>query len=102
VDVWRRPASEFVARFLGYNLTAAFGAGRAAVRPDGVRLAPDGPVGGIVEARAFRRDHFLLRVRVETGDALDVAVRGDDIPDVGGAVRLAADPGAIIPFPRRP
>jgi thiamine transport system ATP-binding protein len=120
VDVWRRPASEFVARFLGYNLTAAFGAGPAAVRPDGVGLAPDGPVGGIVEARAFRRDHFLLRVRVETGEGggsagrprrspslrgrpgdaerLDVAVRGDDVPEVGAAVRLAVDPDALVRF----
>ncbi len=98
VDVWRRPASEFVARFLGYNLTAAFGAGPAAVRPDGVGLAPDGPVGGIVEARAFRRDHFLLRVRVETGDGLDVADRGDYVTEVGEAVRLSADPDAVIPM----
>jgi len=98
VDVWRRPATEFVATFLGYNLTAAFGSGRAAVRPDGVRIAPDGPVGGLVEARAFRRDHFLLRVRVETGEALDVAVRGDEIPEIGASVRLAADQDALVVF----
>jgi thiamine transport system ATP-binding protein len=102
VEVWRHPASEFVAGFLGYNLTAAFGPGRAAVRPDGVRLTTDGPVGGIVEARAFRRDHFLLRVRTAGGDVLDVAVRGDAIPEVGTAVRLAVDPDALIPFPQGP
>jgi thiamine transport system ATP-binding protein len=101
-DVWRRPATEFVAGFLGYNLTAAFGPRRAAVRPDGVRLTADGPVGGIVEARTFRRDHFLLRVRTGVGEALDVAVRGDAAPEVGTAVRLAVDPDAVIPLPRRP
>jgi thiamine transport system ATP-binding protein len=95
-DVWKRPATEFVARFLGYNVTAALGPARAAVRPDGLRLAPDGTITGIVTARTFRRDHFLVRVKVAEGDPLEVAVRGEAVPEVGDAVGLEAEPGAVI------
>lgn len=98
VDVWRRPATEFVARFLGYNLTDALGDGRIAIRPDGVRVASDGDVSGVVNARAFRRDHFLLRVKLPGSDAIEVAVRGEDIPAVGEVVHLAADPTAVVRF----
>ncbi|HEX6311494.1 MAG TPA: ABC transporter ATP-binding protein [Acidimicrobiia bacterium] len=97
-DVWKHPANEFVARFLGYNVTTAFGRGCTAIRPDRLRLTPDGAVTGIVTARTFRREHFLVRVKVAEGDPLEVAVRGDSVPEVGDAVRLAADPDAVIPL----
>ncbi|MGH8985203.1 MAG: ABC transporter ATP-binding protein [Acidimicrobiia bacterium] len=99
VDVWRRPANEFVARFLGYNVTDAFGAVPAAVRPDGLRLDSDGPVAGVVTGRTFRRDHFLLQVKVAAGAPLEVAVRADVVADVGDSVRVAPDPGAVIALP---
>jgi thiamine transport system ATP-binding protein len=97
-DVWKRPATEFVARFLGYNVTGLLGPGRAAVRPDGLHLALEGPLTGIVTARTFHRDHFLVRVKVADGSPLEVAVRGDTVPEVGDAVTLAADPDAVIPL----
>jgi thiamine transport system ATP-binding protein len=99
-EVWGHPATEFAARFLGYNVTTALGPGRAAVRPDGLYLAPDGAVTGVVTARTFRRDHFLVRVKVAEGDPLEVAVRGDAVPEVGDAVRLAVAPEAVIPLER--
>jgi thiamine transport system ATP-binding protein len=97
-DVWKRPVTEFVARFLGYNVTSLLGPGRAAVRPDGLHLAPEGPLAGIVTARTFHRDHFLIRVKVADGSPLEVAVRGDTVPEVGDAVTLAAEPGAVVPL----
>jgi thiamine transport system ATP-binding protein len=97
-DVWTRPATEFVARFLGYNVTGVLGPERAAVRPDGLRLDPGGPVTGVVTARTFRRDHFLVRVKVADGSPLEVAVQGEAVPEVGDTVRLAADRGAVIPL----
>lgn len=97
-EVWQRPATEFVARFLGYNVTGALGPGRVAVRPDGLHLAPAGPVSGVVTARTFRRDHFIVRVKVADGSPLEVTVRGEAVPEVGDAVDLAADPHAIVPL----
>jgi thiamine transport system ATP-binding protein len=97
-DVWTQPATEFVARFLGYNVTDALGPERVAVRPDGLRLDPAGPVTGVVTARTFRRDHFLVRVKVADGSPLEVAVRGEAVPEVGDPVTLVADRDAVIPL----
>jgi thiamine transport system ATP-binding protein len=98
VDVWEHPANEFVARFLGYNVTDALGGGRVAVRPDSLRVDADGPIAGVVTARTFRRDHFLLEVKIADAPSLEVAVTGDRIPATGDPVRLAADPAAIVPL----
>ena len=98
VEVWEHPANEFVAGFLGYNVTDALGGGRVAVRPDSLRVDPEGPIAGVVTARTFRRDHFLLEVKVADGPSLEVAVTGDRIPATGDPVRLAADPAAIVPL----
>ena len=96
VEVWEHPANEFVARFLGYNVTDALGVGRVAVRPDSLRIDSEGPIAGVVTARTFRRDHFLLEVKVADAPSLEVAVTGDRIPATGDPVRLAADPAAIV------
>ncbi|MGH9026637.1 MAG: ABC transporter ATP-binding protein [Acidimicrobiia bacterium] len=96
-DVWCRPATEFAARFLGYNVTAALGGGgRAAVRPEALRLTADGPVAGVVTTRTFRRDHFLVRVDVGDGEPIDVAVADGDLPDVGTSVSLSPDPNGLV------
>ncbi|WP_267244587.1 ABC transporter ATP-binding protein [Streptomyces sp. PR69] len=93
LEVWRRPASAFVARFLGFdNIVDATVAGAAAatpwgkipvpdgspqgarkllVRPAGVRLVPPGDgLRCTVEARTFRGTHMamLLRPRAPAAD----------------------------------
>ena len=95
-DVWRHPATEFVARFLGYNVTGVLGPAPVAVRPDGLRLEEDGSIAGVVVGRTFRRDHFLVRVKVADGSPLDVAVASDQVPAVGDPVHLAVDPDAVV------
>jgi thiamine transport system ATP-binding protein len=99
-DVWQRPANEFVARFLGWNVTRAFSDAPAAVRPEAVRVvdlgADPGAVDGDVTTRTFRRDHFLLAVRIDALDGaeplqVEVPVDAASIPDVGDRVALAAD-----------
>jgi thiamine transport system ATP-binding protein len=109
-DVWRRPANPFVARFLGWNVTGAFSDGLAAVRPESVRVVDGAPVCGVVVARTFRRDHFLLEVALagepdERGerdgrDPLHVAVPVDaaPVPEVGDQLGLAVDPDALVPL----
>lgn len=97
VDVWRHPASEFVARFLGWNITDALGGSRCAVRPDALRLASDGVLSGTVVERTFRRDHFLVRVALSgRNEALDVAIRDAAPPAPGQSVRLAVDPEGLV------
>jgi thiamine transport system ATP-binding protein len=103
-DVWRRPANEFVARFLGWNVTRAFSDAPAAVRPEAVDVVGSSPVGGEVTARTFHRDHFLLAVRVDALDAdtepvrVEVPVDAPVVPDVGDRVALAVDPDDLVRF----
>jgi len=105
----------FVAEFLGWNVTEALGGGRVAVRPDGLRFEParvgkpgalqagalpPGSAQGTVGARTFRRDHFLVQVDLADGSALHVAVGIDgQLPDVGATVVLTAGPDAVVPLP---
>jgi thiamine transport system ATP-binding protein len=125
-DVWRRPANEFVARFLGFATvvdatvdgdvvhspwgllaTADLVGGREAIgptptvvrlaaRPDALRLAGGGPARGVVATTTFRRDHFLVRVDTEFG-AFDVA--SDDAPPVGTTTSVGADPTGLVVLP---
>jgi thiamine transport system ATP-binding protein len=112
VDVWQRPANAFVARFLGWNVSRAFGSGRVAVRADGLELLDHGPAGdparpavrGLVAGRTFRRDHYLLEVDVDGPDGpehlqAEVPLAHPDLPDVGAVVGLRLLPDAAIPLP---
>jgi thiamine transport system ATP-binding protein len=98
-DVWHRPANAFVARFLGWNVTRAFSGALAAVRPEAVDVVDPGATRGVrgaVVARTFRRDHFLVAVRVDGLDdeepvQVEVSVNAPTIPDVGARVGLSAD-----------
>ena len=96
--VWQHPATPFVAEFLGYNVTTAFGR-LVAVRPEGLALVPTGGVPVTVVDRTFRRDHFRVRVRTAAGEVLDVAVRGATIPDPGTEALLVLDEAASVPLP---
>jgi thiamine transport system ATP-binding protein len=101
-EVWHRPADAFVARFLGWNVTRAFGDGLVAARPEGLRLARGAGARGQVTGRTFHRDHFLVDVEIEVPVAagegvggtvaverLEVAVPLDEgVPDVGDAVGI--------------
>jgi thiamine transport system ATP-binding protein len=107
--VWNHPAGEISARFLGWNvfdasLVGHAGAPRVAVRPDALRIDPDGRLRGVVVQRTFRRDHFRLRVEIHevdgqpvgTGTTVEVVVRDRTPPTVGMAVALAPDPSGIV------
>jgi thiamine transport system ATP-binding protein len=104
VDVWRRPATSFVARFLGWNVTRALGDRLCAVRPDAVSVASsrvDGTatLAATVAARTFRRDYFRVLVTLDaTGESLEAAIRGDTAPAAGEHVDLVVDDDGIVPL----
>ncbi|MEU3188012.1 ABC transporter ATP-binding protein [Streptomyces sp. NPDC006923] len=117
LEVWQRPASAFVARFLGFdNVLEATVSGESAdtawgripvprgsaqggrtvlVRPDGVRLAD--PAEGLrctVEARTFRGSRVAVLLRPDGGPGLEAECGLRDAPEVGatvGAVFAAED-----------
>ncbi|MFI9305953.1 ABC transporter ATP-binding protein [Streptomyces triculaminicus] len=127
LEVWQRPASEFVARFLGFeNVVPATVRGTSAetvwgrlpvpagarqgegcllVRPAGVRLVPAGEgLACTVAGRTFRGDHVVVRLRPEGGAAPELeaacALRG--APEVGDRVGagFSVDEVVVLPPPR--
>jgi thiamine transport system ATP-binding protein len=123
-ELWRAPRTAFVAGFLGLRhvVDARVQAGVATTPWGALPLpdAPDGParlvllpdalrvtdplrplhldevrVPGTVAARRFAGDHLRLQVRPRTGPTLTVPILRGEVPEVGRAVELALDPGAI-------
>ena len=105
VDVWRRPATAFVARFFGWNVTRAFGDRLCAVRPDALSIASsrarvEGPLAATVTACIFRRDHFRVQVTLDaTGESLEATIRDDTPPTPGRHVHLTVDDRRVVPLP---
>jgi thiamine transport system ATP-binding protein len=104
VELWTRPATAFVAEFLGWNVTRALAPGLAAVRPDALRLGtgngrPAPVVVGQVARQTFRRDHWRIQVELADGTALDVELRDTRPPDVGTTVEVIVDPADVIALP---
>ncbi|MFF3401157.1 ABC transporter ATP-binding protein [Streptomyces sp. NPDC002659] len=109
LEVWQRPASEFVARFLGFdNVVAATVSGTAAdtvwgkipvpdgspqgecrvlVRPGGVRL--DDASSGLpcrVDGLTFRGNHVAVRLRPADAPPLEAECSLRDAPEEGAEV----------------
>ncbi len=121
LEVWQRPASEFVARFLGFdNVVEATITGEAAdtvwgkvpvapgarqgevrllVRPAGVRLVPVAEgLPCTVISRTFRGHHVAVRLRPAEGPSLEAECPLREAPEVGteaGAV-FAADEVVLL------
>ncbi|MET9733987.1 ABC transporter ATP-binding protein [Streptomyces sp. NPDC006458] len=119
LEVWQRPADEFVARFLGFdNVVPATVTGEAAdtpwgklpvpegspqgthavlVRPAGVRLVPvaDG-LRCTVTARTFRGTHVAVRLQPGDGPRLEAACALRDAPGVGDEVAVAFDGAEVV------
>ncbi len=95
--VWQAPANAFVASFLGWNVTDAFG-GRGAIRPEQLELSsPSGEVVAVVERTTFRRDRFVVGLRLPDGGHLDVAMAaGAPLPQLDERVGVTARPGALV------
>ncbi|MCA1836855.1 MAG: TOBE domain-containing protein, partial [Actinobacteria bacterium] len=123
-EVWRTPADEPTARFLGCAVFLAAtvhnglastplgtvpipwavdGPARLGLRPTALRANDSGPLQGTVLARVHRRDHVRLQVRLDTGiDAPVDAVAGvAGAPGTGEPVHLILDPdGVAVVGPR--
>ncbi|MEV6739923.1 ABC transporter ATP-binding protein [Streptomyces sp. NPDC051104] len=119
LEVWQRPANEFVARFLGFdNVVEATVAGEAAdtpwgklpvpegspqgagtllVRPAGVRLtaATEG-LRCTVTARTFRGTHVAVRLQPEEAPALEAACPLRSAPGPGDEVGVVFDAAEIV------
>ncbi|MGW2115371.1 ABC transporter ATP-binding protein [Streptomyces zhihengii] len=123
LEVWQRPASEFVARFLGFdNVVPATVTGTAAatawgkvpvpdgapqgertllVRPSGVRLTPAGEgLAAVVESMTFRGSRVAVRLRPVDGPVLEAECPLADAPAEGAGVGVAFDPADVVVLDR--
>ncbi|MFH1331532.1 MAG: ABC transporter ATP-binding protein [Actinomycetota bacterium] len=113
-EVWRAPAGERVADFLGLRnvvkgrvdgLEAHTAAGlipvppgtpqgqaRLVIRPGAFRLDPAGTVAGVVRARRFRGSDYTVEVEAG-GIVLEATLPHAPLP--GAPVRLGVDPGGV-------
>ncbi|MCD9594925.1 ABC transporter ATP-binding protein [Streptomyces sp. 8ZJF_21] len=121
LEVWQRPATEFVARFLGFdNVVEAIvhgevadtcwgklpvppgsrpGPRRLLVRPAGVRLTdPEKGLECTVAARTFRGDHVALILRLSDPAAppLEASCALRDAPEAGARVGAVFDPADVV------
>ncbi|MEU9194699.1 ABC transporter ATP-binding protein [Streptomyces hundungensis] len=119
LEVWQRPASEFVARFLGFeNVVPATVTGEAAstpwgkvpvppgsaqgeahvlIRPAGVRLVPEREgLGCLVVARTFRGSHVGVRLRPGVGPVLEAECEVGAAPGVGAGVGVVFAPEGVV------
>lgn len=115
-ELWLRPASVFVARFLGWSAFAAVAAGNgsattpwgdaatsivgdavAALRPGCATIDRNGNLLATVTTVAFNGVAFAVTLQPELGPA--VVTTAQDPAVVGAVVRWRADPTGIIVLP---
>ncbi|MER7185579.1 ABC transporter ATP-binding protein [Streptomyces hyaluromycini] len=119
LDVWQRPADEFVARFLGFdNVVPATVEGTVAVtpwgkvpvpegsgqgtrtllvRPAGVRLvAADAGLPCTVAARTFQGTHVTVHLQPQDGPRLAAACALREAPETGDAVGVEFDAAETV------
>jgi thiamine transport system ATP-binding protein len=116
-EVWLRPASEFVARFLAWSAfaeveagngtavtpwgeaaTTLTGAATAALRPGSATIDRNGDLLATVTAVAFNGEAFGITLQPELGPAVEATAK--EPPVVGAAVRWQVDPTGIIVLAR--
>ncbi|MFB6703809.1 ABC transporter ATP-binding protein [Streptomyces sp. NPDC056333] len=122
LEVWQRPASAFVARFLGFdNVVDATVTGAAAattwgrvpvpdgvpqgpcallVRPAGVRIGD--PADGLrctVGARTFRGNHVAVTLHPDSGPLLEAECPLRDAPQEGAKVGVTFDASETVVLP---
>ncbi|MFJ2956686.1 ABC transporter ATP-binding protein [Streptomyces sp. NPDC087270] len=120
LEVWQRPGSEFVARFLGFdNITGGTVSGAVAVtawgelpvpdgtpdgehlilvRPSGVRLGPPDTAGLPCEvtSRTFRGGHVGVMLRPERGPALEAECALREAPELGASVGASFEAADVV------
>ena len=118
-EVWEKPGSAWVARFLGFaNLAessitdgvASTPWGKVAVpkraagqvvmlRADRLLLRPEGTIAGTVTERLFRGSQAVLQIAVDGAPPLQVEVAAHDSPHPSDPVRVAVPHGAVSVLP---
>ena len=98
VDVWRRPATAFVADFLGHRNVIERDGRQVVVRPEAFHPDESGEIRGVITARSYRGDHWLASVATQDGLVLLVELGWEPLPDVGDELTLRIDQAGVLPI----
>jgi len=102
-DIYDRPATRFVADFVGSSnvlppaLTRAFGGPEqwASLRPETTRIAAEGPVTGTVTALRYLGSGTRVVIRTGETDIAALVPAGQPVPAEGTTTAIAFDPQAL-------
>lgn len=102
-EVYARPRTRFVADFVGSSnvlapeVTQALGGPRAwaSLRPEALRLSPDGVIAGQVVGTRFLGSGSRIMVRHRGTEVSAFLPAGTPLPQAGAEVTLAFDPTAL-------
>ncbi|KAF0115541.1 MAG: putative spermidine/putrescine transport system ATP-binding protein [Rhodobacteraceae bacterium] len=102
-DIYDRPATRFVADFVGSSnvlppdLTRAMGGPPewASLRPEATRLAPTGPVRGTVTALRYLGSGTRVVISMGETDVAALVPAGQPVPDEGETTAIAFDQAAL-------
>ncbi len=97
-DLWRKPADDWVARFLGMRNVRDEGDHCVVIPPQAVTVVPG--EGAVVVAVERRGAVVWLRVRLDSGDELNVVTTAAEHPREGDRVAVHIDEQATIDVPR--
>ena len=97
-DLWRQPADDWVARFLGMRNIRDEGDRCVVIPPQAVTVGPG--EGAVVVAAERRGAVVWLRVRLENGDELSAVTTAAEHPREGDRVAVHIDEKATIDVPR--
>jgi thiamine transport system ATP-binding protein len=116
--LWRAPASQRVARLLGFSNVVPVSRDRdrlvtpwgdtgpvdgapvaVVIRPEGVHIDPDGPIVGTVISTTFAGARTRIWVAVDGAPDLEAEVPGAHAPAVGDVIHLSIDPASMAPLP---
>ena len=102
-DIYDRPATRFVADFVGSSnilppdLTRALGgpAAWASLRPEATRLAATGPVTGTVTALRYLGTGTRVVIQMQGTEIAAMVAAGQAVPDPGSTTAIAFAPEAL-------
>jgi thiamine transport system ATP-binding protein len=98
-QLWRAPADERVARFLGMRNLRTDAGSTVLVRPEAVLLHDAGDA--TVLDVALQGPTATVTVRLPDGETLEAILPSRALPTPGDRVRVEIDPDGVVPLPAR-
>jgi thiamine transport system ATP-binding protein len=98
-ELWRHPADEWVARFLGMGNIVTREGRRELIRPEAIELVPDADGNATVLTVERRGPTTAVRIRLDGGADLESVTLALEPPRAGERVLVRIDSEGVVEFP---